>query len=87
MAIVALGGLLALPSSVFGQKAKPELTPEEKKIQLEEKRKQAHQDVFESFKKLKEAYAAKQKADCEGTEDEKWKANRAYESGRGGFPY
>jgi len=85
LAIVVLGGLMALPSSLYGQEAKHKLTDEEKKIQLEERRKQAHQEVFESFKELKAAYAAKKKADCGGTDEEKRKADREYLRARGAF--
>jgi hypothetical protein len=84
--IAVLGALVAQPSSLFGQSAKSDLTQEEKhKIIIEENRKEAHQTVLEAFKKLKTAYAAKQKADCDGTDEEKKKADQEYVRAREHF--
>lgn len=75
LAVAVLAGLIAPSSPIRAQEkpktAAPKLTPEEQQ-------KQAHQNTLKRFERLKAARAAKEKADCEGTPDEKKKANSEY---------
>ena len=64
LAVAILAGLFA-PPPVHAQE---KLTAEEEgMLTLEEKRQRAHLRTANKFKALKEARAAKEKADCEGT--------------------
>jgi hypothetical protein len=81
LAIAILAGLVAPPSPVHAQE-KPKTAAPEKELTIEEKRQKAHQNTRDRFNALKAAAAAKEKADCEGTPEEKAKANSDYKNAR-----
>jgi hypothetical protein len=80
---VILMGLIAPLRSAFAQE---KLTPqEEKMLTNEERRQRAHSKTYEMFKVLKAARAAQEQAECDGTAEEKAKADKAYRSARANF--
>jgi hypothetical protein len=84
LAVAVLAALVAPCSPVLAQD-KTKQDAEREQLINETNRKNARQLTLEAFKALKVAQAAKEKADCEGTPEEKKKANDEYSRAQKSF--